>query len=55
MQDRNFKAFIDEIRSEFQIAIDDLFNAIEIISEDLHELKMQKTNSDAKVLPKSES
>lgn len=39
MQKQNFKTFIDGVRNDFKISIDDLFNAIKIIKEDVEILK----------------
>jgi len=42
MTKSDFKTFINEIREDFKIAIDDLFNAIEIIKDDVEKLKIDK-------------
>jgi len=46
MSKEDFKTFLDEVRENFKISIDDLFNAIEIIKDDVEELKTQKSNYD---------
>jgi len=38
MEKTNFKTLIEETRNNFKIAIDDLFNVIEIISEELEKI-----------------
>ena len=44
MKNRDFKTFINEARENFKLSIDDLFNAIEILKDDVEELKTQKSN-----------
>jgi len=39
MEKQDFKAFINEARENFKISIDDLFNAIEILKEDVEKIK----------------
>lgn len=39
MQKQDFSTFINGVREDFKISIDDLFNAIEIIKEDVEKLK----------------
>jgi len=38
----DFETFLDGVREDFKIAIDDLFNAIEIIKDDVEKLKADK-------------
>jgi len=42
MKKLNFETFIKGVRNDFKIAVDDLFNAIEIIKEDVEKLKADK-------------
>jgi len=44
MKQPDFKTFINEARENFKLSIDDLFNAIEILKDDVEELKTQKSN-----------
>jgi hypothetical protein len=44
MQEQDFKTFINEIRENFKNSVDDLFNAIEIIREDLEKSKTDVNN-----------
>ena len=37
----DFKTFLNGIRNDFKIVVDDLFNAIEIIRDDVEKLKSQ--------------
>jgi len=38
----DYKTFFNGVRNDFKIAVDDLFNAIEIIRDDVEELKASK-------------
>ena len=42
MSEQDFTTFINEARENFKIAIDDLFNAIEIIKDDVEKIKADK-------------
>ena len=42
MSKQDFTTFINEARENFKIAIDDLFNAIEIIKDDVEKIKAAK-------------
>jgi len=44
MKNRDFKTFINEARENFKLSIDDLFNAIEILKDDVEELKNIKSD-----------
>lgn len=44
MAKADFKVFINGVRNDFKISIDDLFNAIEIIKEDVEKLKTKSEN-----------
>ncbi len=42
MEKSNFKIFINQAREDFKMAIDDIFNAIEILGDDMEKLKADK-------------
>ena len=42
MLEQDFTAFIKEARENFKIAVDDLFNAIEILKDDVEKIKADK-------------
>ena len=46
MQENNFKTLLNGARNDFKIAIDDLFNAIEIVYEDVEHLKLKTSRPD---------
>ena len=46
MQENNFKTLLNGARNDLKIAVDDLFNAIEIISEDVEHLKVKTSKPD---------
>jgi hypothetical protein len=45
MKNQDFKNFIKEARENLKTSIDDIFNAIEILKEDVEELKVQNQKS----------
>jgi hypothetical protein len=49
MSEMNFKTLLNGARNDFKIAVDDLFNSIEIIHDDVEKLKLEnlKPNKDA--------
>lgn len=42
LQKQDYNTFLNGIREDFKIAVDDLFNAIEIIKDDVEMLKNEK-------------
>lgn len=46
MQDNNLKTLLSGARNDLKIVVDDLFNAIEIISEDVELLKVKTSKPD---------
>ena len=46
MQENNFKTLLNGARNDLKIAVDDLFNAIEIIHEDVEHLKVKTSRPD---------
>lgn len=44
MEKTDFKTFINEARENFKISIDDLFNAIEILKDDVEKIKNESKN-----------
>ncbi|OGI04547.1 MAG: hypothetical protein A2Y25_10090 [Candidatus Melainabacteria bacterium GWF2_37_15] len=46
MTEKNFKTFLSGVRNDLKIAVDDLFNAIEIVYEDVEHLKVKMSKPD---------
>ena len=46
MSENNFKTLLNGTRNDFKIAVDDLFNTIEIIYEDIEHLKVKTSKPD---------
>jgi len=42
MSKQDFSAFINGVRNDFKIAVDDLFNVIENLKDDVEKLKADK-------------
>jgi len=46
MQENNFKALLNGTRNDLKIAVDDLFNVIEIVYEDMEHLQLKAFRPD---------
>ena len=46
MEKLDFSTYLNGIRNDFKISVDDLFNAIEIISENTEKVRLEATKPD---------